>query len=248
MLKVLDEILTTNKIETREGGFIDLHSHTRREQGIFLQEMFDLAKPTSSLEVGFAYGISTLFILEKHQFYKSAPKAHIVIEPYPWGDTALFNINKAELGEYLDIRNDLSDKVIPSLYLSGHRIQFAYIDTTKLFDVVMQDFYFTDKILDVNGIMVIDDCDTNGINKVVRFISSLPHYKILGKHGPIKKGWKFNLVANIYSLLIRLIPFKKKIIPNISLKTSKELDLDYRCIAFQKIENDSRKWDWDKPL
>ena len=190
MLKTVKEIFETNIIVDDKGERIRVHSHTPLEQGLFLQKIFDVINPKKSLEVGLAYGISTLFILEKHRDIKSSDRAHIVIEPFPWGQTAIYNIQKEGLMNYVDIRNDLSDVIIPTLYLAKERIQFAYVDTTKLFDVVMQDFYFIDKILDVGGVIIIDDCDTGGINKVARFINGLPHYSIMdktGRHNPSKK-------------------------------------------------------------
>lgn len=36
--------------------------------------------------------------------------------------------------------------------------------------------------------------------------------------------------------------------PTSSFKTEEELGLDYSCIAFKKIAEDSRNWDWDKPF
>lgn len=248
MLKILEEIYALNSIEDSNGERRPLHSHTFKDQGLFIQEMFDLAKVKQSLEVGLAYGISTLWILEKHRQKQSAPKSHIVIEPFPWGNTALHNIKKEGLENFIEIKNELSDKVLTQLYLDKKNIQFAYVDTTKVFDVVLQDFYFIDKILDVNGIVIIDDCDTPGINKVVRFINTLPHYVIVGRHAKVKRGWKYSLLEKLLSFALNLIPFKSQVFPNLSLKTSSELNINYRCIAFKKIAVDERRWDWDKPL
>ena len=55
MLTSLNEIFEQRSIEINEiGDRIPLHSNTSKEQGFFLQEMFDLVKPKNSLEVGFA--------------------------------------------------------------------------------------------------------------------------------------------------------------------------------------------------
>jgi len=71
MLKTLEEIFEQKTIETDDiEKRIELHSNTSKEQGLFLQKIFGLVKPKKSLEVGLAYGISTLFILEKHKELK----------------------------------------------------------------------------------------------------------------------------------------------------------------------------------
>jgi predicted O-methyltransferase YrrM len=249
MLNTLIEILETGTIEINSTGErVTLHSHTPKGQGLFLQQMYDLVKPSKSLEVGLAYGISTLFILEKCRQYNSAEKCHVIIEPFPWGNTALYNITKEGLEKYIDIRNELSDKVIPSMYLNNDRIQFAYVDTTKVFDTVLQDFYFIDKILDVGGIIIIDDASTGGINMVIRFISTLPHYKAVGKFDQQQSGKLYSIGERIFEAALTLVPFKSRFLKTYSFKTNRQLDIDYRCIAFRKINADERNWDWEAPF
>lgn len=247
MLKLLEEILETRTMETNSAGdTVTINSDTPKEQGLFLQKIYDQIKPKKSLEVGLAFGISTLFILEKCGEYDGEDKSHVVVEPFSWGNAAVYNIEKAGLSKYLDIRRDLSDKVITEMYLKNERIQFAYVDTTKVFDTVLQDFYFIDKILDVGGAVIFDDASTGGINLVMRFINSLPHYEIIGKHEKIDYGKKYRAGEKVFQKLMKLIPFKKKFMPYYAFETSHQLGLDYRCIAFKKIKNDERKWDWEK--
>ena len=249
MLNVLKEIFEKGTMQSDEhGGTVMLCSHTPKEQGVFLQDIYEMIKPKRSLEVGFALGISTLFILEKCRDHHADEKCHIVIEPYTWGNTAMYNITKEGLEKYIDIRSDLSDRILTTMYLTNERIQFAYVDTTKVFDTVLQDFYFIDKIMDIGGVIIIDDANTGGINVVIRFMNTLPHYKIIGKFGREKSGKKFRLAQRLFETLLWCIPFKDKFMPFYSLKTNRQLGLDYRCIAFKKINNDSRAWDFDIPF
>ncbi|MBC7887146.1 MAG: class I SAM-dependent methyltransferase [Ferruginibacter sp.] len=250
MLNVLEAIFESGTMEINSAGErIPLHSNTSKEQGIFLQKIFDRVKPANSLEVGFAYGISAMFILEKHREAGSEDGAHLVIEPDSyWGTVAIHNIEKEGLTKYLQIRRDYSDKILTQLYHQNHRIQYAYIDTTKQFDTVLQDFYFINKILDVGGVVILDDCGGGwpGVQRVARFISSLPHYKILEGYNKIEISLKRQLAQSILSFTMGMLPFKKKCYPTINFKTDAELGLDYTCIAFQKEAGDSRSWDWDK--
>ncbi|MEO6719103.1 MAG: class I SAM-dependent methyltransferase [Ferruginibacter sp.] len=251
MLKTLEEVFELGTIETGSNGErIKLHSNTSIEQCLFLQGLYDEIKPKRSLEVGFAYGISTLFILEKCRQYNNDSKCHIVIEPFDWGNAAIHNISKEGLQNYIDIRKDRSDVVLPSMYLNNERIQFAYIDTTKVFDTVLQDFYFIDKIMDTGGVIIFDDCGGAwpGVQKVVRLISTLPHYKVLSGHEKIKPTFKKALAEKIISSVIKLVPFKKRFYPSYNFKTDGELGLNYSCVAFQKVSSDARQWDWDKPF
>lgn len=250
MLKSLETIFESVSIEINEqGDRIPLHSNTSKDQGLFLQRIFDKVKPARSLEVGFAYGISSLFILEKHRENGSTDGAHIVIEPDSyWGNAAVYNIEKEGLSNYLQIHKDYSDKILTKLFQENYRIQYAYVDTTKQFDVIMQDFYFINKILDVGGVIILDDCGGSwpGVQRVARFINTLPHYKVLEGHNELKYSFSKKVAKYALSFIINRLPFKKKLYETIDFKTDKELGLNYCCIAFIKTENDKRNWDWDK--
>jgi predicted O-methyltransferase YrrM len=247
MLKSLQYIFDNSAIKVSETESTKIHSHTPKEQGLFLQKIFDLVKPRKSLEVGLAYGVSALFILEKHREYGNPAKSHIIIEPFPWQGVAEYNIKEEGLTEYADFHYKKSDEVLPVLYHNNEHIQFAYVDTTKIFDVVIQDFYFIDKILDVGGAIILDDCGGSwtGIQKVARFINSLPHYKLIDGVGQSSETSKRKFARKVFINLIRLVPFKKKFFPYSNFLTDHELGLNYNCLAFQKVSEDARDWRWD---
>ena len=249
MLKVLEEIFETGLIQTNSGGAkIPLHSNTSKKQGLFLQEIFDRIKPVQSIEVGFAYGISTLFILEKHREYAAANAKHIVIEPDDyWGTAAVYNISKEGLDHYLDIRRHNSDYVLPKLFHEGYKIQYAYIDTTKRFDVVMQDFYFLDKMLEVSGVIILDDCGGGwpGIQRVARYVSNLRNYQIIGRHARQLESKKKKMARLFLNTIIKALPFTQKVYPTTDFENDVDKGINYNCIAFQKTSPDERSWDWD---
>lgn len=252
MLETIIDIFKNNAIETNgKGETIPLHSNTSIEQGIFLQKIFDQIKPSQSLEVGFAYGISAMFILEKHRDINSKNGAHIVIEPDDyWGTAAQYNIEKEGLTKYLSIKRDYSDIVLSKLFLENFRIQYAYIDTTKQFDVIMHDFYLINKLIDVGGVIILDDCGGGwpGVQRAARFINTLPNYQVMEAHSKIKFSIKKHFAQKIISFFVNLIPFKTRIYPGIDFSTNADLGLDYNCIAFQKTNEDKRDWSWDKAM
>lgn len=252
MLASLKKIFETNSIEINSSGeTIPMHSNTSAEQGLFLQKIFDEIKPSQSIEVGFAYGVSTLFILEKHREYNSKDGAHLVIEPFDaWGTAAEYNIEKEGLSRYMNLQRNFSDKVLATLFLKNHRVQYAYIDTTKQFDVIMHDFYFINKMMDAGGVIILDDCGGGwpGVQRAARFFSKLPHYEVMDVHNKIVVSAKRKFIKKILSLLIDLVPFKKRIFPATDFSTDEALGLDYSCIAFKKITEDKREWNWDKPM
>lgn len=251
MNNYLTEILNSRKIEKNSAGeTVELHSNTSMAQCLFIEDVFDKIKPKKSLEVGLAMGISAMCLLDKHKEAGNSEKCHIIIEPYNWENIAEHNIEKTGLLKYADIRYKKSDFVLTELFHTGHRIQLAYVDTTKVMDIVMQDFYFIDKILDVNGVIILDDCGGSwpGVQKVARFINTLPHYQVFALHQKSKQSLKSAIAEKLFTSLVSLVPFKKRFLKGFSMKTDKQLGLDYACIVFKKIENDTRNWDWDAPL
>jgi|GEM_PF-827203 len=247
----LKEIFNKQKIEKNAAGeTADLHSNTSMDQCLFIEDIFDKIKPRNTVEVGLAMGLSALSILQKHREAGNSEKCHIIIEPVSWENIAEHNIEKTGLMPYADIRYSKSDGVLTQLFHQKHRIQLAYVDTTKVLDIVMQDFYFIDKILDTKGVIILDDCGGfwPGIQKIARFINSLSHYSVFAVHKKTKQTKKAAFAENIFTFLISIIPWKKRFLKGFSLKTDKQLGLDYACIAFQKVEDDKRNWDWDALL
>ena len=112
----------------------------------------------------------------------------------------------------------------------------------------MQDFYFINKILDIGGVVILDDCGgmRSGVQRVARFINTLPHYKVLAGHHKTKMSVKKKFVQSLLSFVIHSLPFKSKIFPSLSFRSDEQLGLNYSCIAFQKTGEDNRSWNWDK--
>ena len=115
---------------------------------------------------------------------------------------------------------------------------------------MLQDFYFIDKILDVGGVIIFDDCGGSwpGIQRVARFVNSLPHYNMLEGHNRVVYSFKRQMAESVVRWMVKLIPFKKKFYPSFNFKTDTELGLNYACLAFQKMAPDGRQWNWDRPF
>jgi predicted O-methyltransferase YrrM len=252
MLKELEKIFSTGIIEVNtDGETIRVHSNTTLEQGIFLQKIFNLVQPKNTLEVGLAYGISALFILEMHKMNNQKNGFHIAIEPDEyWGKAAIHNIEKAGLINYFKVERFFSDQILPKLYLEGYRIQYAYVDTTKRFDVVFQDCYFLDKMLDIGGVIILDDCGGSwpGVQRVARYMLNLPHYKLIDKTGKYKYSKMAFAKSILKNMYLRLIPFKSLFFKKFHLISDNDLGIDYQCLVFQKVAEDERDWMWDMPF
>ena len=80
MNSVLERILQSGRTLTADGtGEIDVHSAVSRLEGVFLQSIIRNLDPTTSLEIGLAYGVSALFICEALRVRDGTE--HIMIDP-----------------------------------------------------------------------------------------------------------------------------------------------------------------------
>jgi predicted O-methyltransferase YrrM len=236
----LNNILTTGKIEDAAGNVLDLHSHTSREQCAFIQTILKQTDARRCLEVGLAYGISSLAICEIIHEKDDATLYSIDPQQDWWQDIGLNNITQAGYGDILQFQREYSSVALPRLAAADTSLDFAYVDTTKLFDVVLIDAMYILKMLKVGGVLVLDDCAWPGINRVARFIAKMPHVKTRGCFNNRRPGWKETIISKIANI----IPRREIIFTDRILNSRLPFGADVQCIAFEKISEDNRNWDW----
>src|SRR5262245_60024635 len=83
MNSVLRSILESGQVRTETGDARQLHSNIDALEGAFLQDVIRGVRPTVGLEVGCAYGVSSLFICEALR--EVGARQHIIIDPYQHG-------------------------------------------------------------------------------------------------------------------------------------------------------------------
>jgi hypothetical protein len=126
------------------------------------------------------------------------------------------------------------------LLQSDEKFDFAYIDSSKQFDGLLVDFFYLDKILNINGIIVFDDVGFPGIRKLLRYLSQFPNYKIYSQFPQNNAPSLLRRAARI----LRRIPVIKKLIKEEILLSDFELGINSSCVALQKIDHDKRNWEW----
>lgn len=238
----LNDIFKTRKYVKSDGCIIDIHSETGYDQCLFLQEIIQKNSFRKSIEIGFAYGISTLVITDAVTQFGGT---HTVIDKFQnsdWGGVGLDLLAKAGYSEKLSFFEEYSYKVLPQLLDEGSKYDFAYIDSTKQFDWLMVDFFFLDKLIKPGGVIVFDDVVFPGIRKLLRYLSQLPDYKVYNTYpanGNQQKSRKVNLLGKIF-------PFLERYLKEDYLLRDAELGINTHCVALKKTSNDSRNWDWHK--
>ncbi len=241
MHPLLQQIFQTRTFSNSKNEIISIHSETSEEEFEFLQTLIKKNNFKASIEVGVAYGLSTLAIVES--IAGNGGKS-VALDPFQydeWGGNGLDLIKQAGYMDSLEFVNELSFKALPRLYDQGHKFDFAYIDSTKILDQLMVDFFFLDKLLEVNGIIVFDDVIFPSIRKLLRYLSQLPHYEVCGQ---VPKNAKpLSIRKKVFKLILPRFALKEEL-----LITDYTLGISTHCVALRKKAEDSRKWDWHVPF
>lgn len=236
MNSVLEHIYEIGRVEDSEGNLIDpFPAATPLKIGMFLDETIQKYKLKNTLEIGMAYGLSSLFICQAH--HDAGSGNHIAIDPFQeraWKSIGLLNIKRAGLENKLKFFEEGSEKVLPQLYLQGEKIDFAFIDGNHLFDYTLVEFFYLDRILTLGGYIVFDDLWMPSVRKVVSFVLRNRSYELI----PIQIESDITtqigrITKRFLQNPLELTDLKLKFIPN-------------NVCLVKKISKDKRKWDFHR--
>lgn len=220
MNPLLREILGTQSVTNADGQALPLHSHVPEFEGEVLQAWIAEHKPRQLLEVGFAYGISSLFICEAIQPFDHL--SHDIIDPYQrtnWQSVGLLNLERAGYAGRFTWYEQPSEICLPNMLAQGKEIDFAFIDGFHTFDHTLIDFFYVNRMLAVGGIVVIDDIQLPAIRKVVSYVNNYECYEPLA--------------------------LPESLLKSVKVKARSMLNLHpSRIVGFIKVASDKRSWDW----
>jgi len=159
-----------------------------------LTEVLSRLQPTTSLETGVAFGISTLTICAA---MAAAPgdasgRRHYGIDPNQtsqFGGAGLAAVQRAGLEHLFRLLEGPSHLELPRLLAEGVTLDFALIDGHHGFDYALLDFFFVDKMLRPGGIVAFHDYSWDAIQRAVRFVRTHREYQFTGSfRGLIGEG------------------------------------------------------------
>jgi predicted O-methyltransferase YrrM len=235
MQEVLRQILATRSVATASGIERQLHSNVSESEGNFLQELIREHRPQVTLEVGCAYGISSLFICEALR--EVGGRRHIIVDPFQhsrsgWEGIGLENLRRAGYADFIEFHEAPSYQALAQLSSQGMSIDFALIDGAHTFDYVMVDLFLVDKLLKPTGVVVLDDFQYPSIRKACRyFLTNMP-YRSLAPAAPTPV-WR-KALAEIGAKT----PLRKLLAPE-ALRPGQSLSLPAsEMVALQKLRHD----------
>ena len=240
MHPLLNQIFQTRVFVNSKKESVQVHSETSEKQCKFLQKLIRENNCTKSIEIGFAYGISTLAIVEQIVSHQGS---HLVVDKFQyahWNGNGLDLLTQAGYREQIEFIEEYSYIALPELLKKGQKFDFAYVDTTKLFDWILVDFFYLDKLLEINGVMVFDDVPIPAIRKLMRYVVQLPNYTIYAQFPKNFHPSKFYSISKV----LKILPKSFKYIKSEIIRTDFELGINTTCLAIKKTGDDKRNYNW----
>jgi predicted O-methyltransferase YrrM len=233
---VLEEILATGLVRTADGQPVSLRFNVDSAEREFLRSIVADTRPSTSLEIGLAFGISALCICDALR----ADARHIIVDPFQFTDfkgIGLLNLERAGYRDRIDFYELLSHRALPKIEESGVRIDFALVDGGHDFDQVLVDFFNVDRLLKIGGVVVFDDVDWGSVRKACRYVAINRAYEVCGCVTPNYDSGSQKLSQRALHLLPGSIrrPLRRILRPEIVIRDN-ELGIEpaSSMIAFRK--------------
>lgn len=245
MNQTIQNIYETSLVVGLSGKVHKLHSAIDRQEGEFLFNIIrnDL-DVLATVEVGCAYGVSSLYICSALEGRAGA--SHTIIDPFQttlWDGVGVRNLKEAGI-DFFTLLEVKSEFALPRLLEQKEgSFDFIFIDGWHTFDHTLLDCFYATRLLRVGGYLAIDDVAFPSVKRVVDFLTTYPCYQIYKTVSQEiqPKSWK-KLFARSLMFPIHRRTWAKVL----STRLYKRIFEDQvtRMVALKKMTEDSRNWDW----
>lgn len=164
-----------------DNKIIKIHSGIKTLEGKFLQNLVTHKKLKNIIEVGFAFGISAMFITTGIKNNKTNGKL-ISIDPFQteqWKGNGVKLLKSLKLNKYHELIENKSYLVLPQLLEKNKENSFdmVFVDGWHTFDYTLLDTFYADKLVRIGGYIIIDDVLHYSVKQCIKYIDT--NYKHL---------------------------------------------------------------------
>jgi predicted O-methyltransferase YrrM len=231
----LDELYARGTLVGRTGTEFKVYpTGLVREKGDELCALVAAERPETTIETGFAYGLSSLFICRGLMEAGREGFRHLAMDPLQkrlFDDVGLDNFERAGLADRLEFHENCSGYVLPRLVEEGRRFDFAFVDGDHRFESVFIDLYFMFRLVKPGGLIVVDDMWMPSVRAAVDYW--VRNLGILHENRRVS-----GLRRRLYGLT-RFLPLSPGGFPDPGLKT------DQASMALLRLRQTPRERMWD---
>jgi predicted O-methyltransferase YrrM len=156
-------------------GPVELNQQVRipESSGMWLHDLCMSLKPARTLEVGMAYGFSTLYILAA--LAKLGAGHHTAIDPWQdelWHDVGLTNAVSVGMESHFSLIRERSISALARLAQEEQQFDLIFVDGDHRFDGTLVDFTLAAEVCPTGGSIVLDDAWMPAVNTVGSWVRS----------------------------------------------------------------------------
>lgn len=239
---LLIQALASKAVFAPDGTTRPLEANISREEAEALYSAVRSIQPVYSLEIGLAHGISALAILAAISANSSGH--HYVIDPFQknYANCGEAMITLAGFADQHTFLERFPEEAIPQL----PRLQFAFIDSSHLFDFTIMEFVLVDKKLDVGGIIALHDLWMPSIQAVVRFIRSNRTYRICRDFSSAIPALTLRQRSKeLFSRFLKKVPGTWRLLNPSVMEPWSTFRLN-NLVFLEKMQDDSRNWQFHR--
>jgi len=129
-------------------------------------------QPTTVIEIGLAYGASSLAIAEALVELGHQQAHHLIVDAYQsraYHGTGWEAIVRAGLSDLCVLREERSQIALPRLWSEGFVADAAFVDGSHTFHNVFLDLYYLRELVRPGGLIVLDDGHYPSVATAVRY-------------------------------------------------------------------------------
>jgi predicted O-methyltransferase YrrM len=152
---------------------LDAKVHISGEQGMWLHNLCRETKAKTTLEIGLAYGYSTVYFLAS--IHENGFGHHTAVDPIQttfWHGIGLCQPRSLGMSDSFGFIEEQSVPALVHFADRGKTFEVIFIDGNHRFDDVLVDFTLASELCSMEGCIVLDDMWMPSICRAVAFIRS----------------------------------------------------------------------------
>jgi predicted O-methyltransferase YrrM len=163
----------SGELQPGNNGPVELDKLTRisEPQGMWIYETCRRLKPKGSLEIGLAYGFSTIYILAAID--QTGAGHHTALDPFQrsyWHGVGALQAKHFDMERSFEMLEEFSVTALASFATQKREFEFIYIDGNHRFDDALVDFTLAADVCPMGGHIVFDDTWMPSIQTVASWI------------------------------------------------------------------------------
>ncbi len=241
---IINEIYQSRIVRDAFGNEYDLSSEVDPVEGDYLYQIVSSdSSIRRTLEVGCAYGLSSLHICEALRNRQEA--SHVIIDPMQmsdWHGIGITHLKNAGI-DFFNLIPEPSELALPELLRSQPKgFDLIFVDGWHTFDQTMLDLFYANRLVRVGGYIVIDDCQWRSVSAAVAYYKNYPAFEQVKEPTIIAHSGKQRIAKAVTTVFH---PGLARLILPTGLYSHYYRRMRFPTIvAFKKVAEDTRSWTW----